>query len=48
VTATHDGHVQLGVQLRDNLGWCVQADFTLDPGEQMTMASTELRALVEP
>jgi hypothetical protein len=46
VTAKHDGHVRLSVELSKNLGWRVQADFMLDPGEQMTRAATELRELL--
>jgi hypothetical protein len=47
LTAKHDGHVQLSVELRENPGWRVQADFTLDPGEQMTRTAAELRALLD-
>lgn len=46
LTAGHDGHVQLAVELREHIGWRVQADFTLEPGEQMTNSARELRELL--
>jgi hypothetical protein len=39
LTATHDGHVRLALQLRQSTvpdGWSVAAVMRLDPGEEMT------------
>jgi hypothetical protein len=53
IEARHEfGHVQLHVTLRQdgagwgNHGWTGSADLTLEPGEQLSRAADELRALV--
>lgn len=48
--ATHDGHVRLAVRLRavDAPGnWNVYATVTIDPGEDISSAARDVRALVE-
>jgi hypothetical protein len=55
LTATHDGHVWLHIELRherDALpqrprGWSAQTWLRLDPGEQLSDASRGIRAVVE-
>ena len=46
LTAEHDGHVRLTVELCEHIGWHVQADFTLEPGEQMAKSARQLRELL--
>ena len=50
LVATHDGHVQLAVQLwqepRWQAGWSAAAIFMLDPGEEMTRAAEDVAALL--
>jgi Family of unknown function (DUF6228) len=51
LTATHDGHVHLVVQLRDTLGqdgWSATGVVQLDPGEEMTGAAEDVAALLSP
>jgi hypothetical protein len=50
LTATHDGHVQLTVQLWPNLPdrWSASAVIRLDPGEEMTRAAEDVAALLSP
>jgi hypothetical protein len=51
VTATHDGHVRLAVQLRQSTvpdGWLAAAVLRLDPGEEMTRAAADVTALLSP
>ena len=51
LTATHDGHVQLVVQLRETLvphGWSATAVVQIDPGEEMTRAAEDVAALLSP
>jgi len=51
LAATHDGHVRLAVQLRESTvpdGWDVSAVLRLDPGEQLSQISAELRAVLAP
>lgn len=49
--ATHDGHVHIVVVIRETnelAGWRVQAELSLDPGEQLTQIAHELGVLVAP
>ena len=49
ITATHNGHVQLAVRLRETTdpeGWTVFANVQLDPGEALSNATRGLRALI--
>ena len=50
LVATHDGHVQLAVQLwqepRWQAGWSAAAVIMLDPGEEMTRAADDVAALL--
>lgn len=50
LTATHDGHVRLAVQLRPNLPdeWSASGVFRVDPGEEMTRAAENLTDLLSP
>jgi hypothetical protein len=51
LTATHDGHVQLVVQLWEPFarnGWSATAVVQLDPGEEMTGAAGDVAALLSP
>ena len=50
LTATHDGHVQLAVQLREFRpdGWSVAAVIQLDAGEELATAAREVAALLAP
>jgi Family of unknown function (DUF6228) len=51
LTATHDGHVQLVVQLRETMvpdGWSATAVVQLDLGEEMTRAAGDVAALLSP
>jgi hypothetical protein len=51
LTATHDGHVRLAVQLRQSTvpdGWSAAAVIRLDPGEEMTRAAEDVAALLSP
>ena len=50
LVATHDGHVRLTVRLRvvDGPGdWDVRATVTVDPGEDISSAAADVRAMVE-
>ena len=49
LTATHDGHIRLVVQLRETSvpdGWSATGAVQLDPGEQMTSAAQDVAALL--
>jgi hypothetical protein len=50
LTATHDGHVRLAVQLwqepRWLPGWSAAAVITLEPGEEMTRVAEDVAALL--
>ncbi|SEE32787.1 hypothetical protein SAMN04489740_1139 [Arthrobacter alpinus] len=49
LSAKHDGHVRLRLELEDfdrPDTWTIKAEVTLDPGEDLTAASAELRDLV--
>jgi hypothetical protein len=51
LTATHNGHVRLAVQLcqsslPDRYGWSASGVFRLDPGEEMTRAAENLPDLL--
>ena len=51
LTATHDGHVRLAVQLRETSvpdGWSATGIVQLDPGEEMTRAAQDVAALLSP
>jgi Family of unknown function (DUF6228) len=51
LTATHDGHVRLGVQMSRTSGpdgWSASAVLRLDPGEEMTRAAGDVAALLAP
>ena len=51
VTATHDGHIRLVVQLRETSvpdGWSATGVVQLDPGEEMTRAAQDVAALLAP
>jgi hypothetical protein len=51
LTATHDGHVQLVIQLREPFvrnGWSATAVVQLDPGEEMARAAEDVAALLSP
>ena len=51
LTATHDGHVRLVVQLRETSvpdGWSATGTVQLDPGEEMTRAALDVAALLSP
>lgn len=51
LTATHDGHVRLEVQLRQTSapdGWSATGTVHLDPGEEMTRAAQDVAALLSP
>ena len=51
LTATHDGHVRLAVQLHQSNvsdGWSAAAVIRLDPGEEMTRAAEDVTALLSP
>jgi Family of unknown function (DUF6228) len=51
LTATHDGHVQLVVQLRETMvpdGWSATAVVQLDRGEEMIRAAGDVAALLSP
>ena len=49
LTAVHDGHVRLTVQLEQTWpdGWSASAVLQLDPGEEMTAAAEGVAALLE-
>jgi hypothetical protein len=49
LTATHDGHVRLGVQMSRTSGpdgWSATVVLRLDPGEEMTRAADDVAALL--
>jgi hypothetical protein len=49
LTAVHDGHVRLAVQLRQASvpgGWSVTAVVQLDPGEELARAAEDVAALL--
>jgi hypothetical protein len=51
LTAAHDGHVHLLVQLQETSGrdeWSATAVVQLDPGEEMTRAAEDVAALLAP
>ena len=51
LTATHDGHVHLVVQLQDTSrrdGWSATGVVHLDTGEEMTRAAEDVAALLSP
>ena len=51
ITAIHDGHVRLAVQLLQSSlpdGWSAAAVIQLDPGEEMTEAADNVAALLSP
>ena len=51
VTAIHDGHIRLVVQLRETSvpdGWSATGVVPLDPGEEMTRAAQDVAALLAP
>lgn len=49
LVATHDGHIRLAVRLRvDGPGeWNVRANLVVDPGEDISVAAVDVRAMVE-
>ncbi len=49
IQATHDGHVNLRVLLREPAvptGWCVEAELRLDAGEALNAAAADIAHLV--
>jgi hypothetical protein len=51
LTASHDGHVRIAVQLRPSSlpdGWSVSGEFRVDPGEEMTRAAESVTDLLSP
>jgi hypothetical protein len=51
LTAAHDGHVRLLVQLQETSGrdgWSATGVVQLDPGEEMTRAAGDVAALLSP
>ncbi len=51
LTAIHDGHVRLLVQLQETAGldeWSATGIVQLDPGEEMTRAAEDVAALLSP
>jgi len=51
LTAIHNGHVLLVVQLRQSSlpdGWSAAAVIQLDPGEELTQAANDVAALLSP
>jgi len=42
VTAKHDGHVMLQIQIRDSLDWAANAELAIDPGEELSAAVATL------
>jgi hypothetical protein len=50
LAATHDGHVQLAVQLLQRpewqAGWSAAAVISLEPGEEMTRVAEDVAALL--
>jgi hypothetical protein len=51
LTAIHDGHVRLLVQLPETAGldeWSATGVVQLDPGEEMTRAAEDVAALLSP
>jgi hypothetical protein len=49
IQATHDGHVNLRVLLRESAvptGWCVEAELRLDAGEALNAAAADIAHLV--
>jgi hypothetical protein len=49
LTASHDGHVRIAVQLRQSSlpdGWSASAVFSVDPGEDMTRAAENVTDLL--
>jgi hypothetical protein len=50
IRARHDGHIKLSIRLRpvDGPGdWSVHATVTVDPGEDISSAAADVRALIE-
>jgi hypothetical protein len=50
LTATHDGHVQLRVTLRQSAipgGWTAEAHVRLDPGEQLSRVVADLHQVLD-
>jgi Family of unknown function (DUF6228) len=49
IAATHDGHVQLVIELRDdpNSTWSASASITIEPGEELSRAAAGLRHLAD-
>jgi hypothetical protein len=51
LSATHDGHVRLVVQLAQTStpdGWSVSGVLRLEPGEEMTRVASDVAALLAP
>lgn len=51
LTAIHDGHVRMVVQLRQSSppdGWSAAAVIQLDPGEELTQVANDVAALLSP
>ncbi len=51
LTAIHDGHIRLLVQLKETAGldeWSATGVVQLDPGEEMTRAAEDVAALLSP
>jgi Family of unknown function (DUF6228) len=49
LTANHDGHVRIAVQLRQSSlpdGWSASGEFMVDPGEEMTRAAESVTDLL--
>jgi hypothetical protein len=49
LTASHDGHVRIAVQLRQSSvpdGWSASGVFSVDPGEEMTRAAESVADLL--
>ena len=49
LSAKHDGHVRVFFELGDSNrpnAWAARGEITLDPGEELTAAVEELRALL--
>ncbi|MEQ4208855.1 DUF6228 family protein [Actinopolymorpha sp. B9G3] len=42
LTAKHDGHVRLLVQIRDSIDWSAEIELTIDAGEELTAAVAAL------
>lgn len=45
LTAKHDGHVQLQIQIRDSIEWAADAELAVDAGEELSAAVATLSDL---